>query len=230
MSARLEKFKSIARIRVDPVLAERWDFDMRSRGEVTIKGQIAQARRTATTLRKASLQFSKIRPEHELAINAAVSAMVALAKELEPMVAFAKAYKAFCDQEYKRERAEELESIANARWGSDAQALQFEADLVLELGTNEGKLSFGQWLHSIGEHTDVPLANISCCIGQLENGATLRERMALTIETEKRSTDNKWPGRDGLRVICSWRTYERYLAHRKEVAQTASGILKAFNV
>lgn len=228
MSLMLVKFQAQYRQSVDPALAERWDYDVRSHGEKNIKLQIAQAKRTATTLRKASQQFLNIRPEQELAIKAAASAMTALAKELVPMVAWAKAYKKFCEAEWQREQAEQLEAIAAARWGDDAAALQFEADLIEELSSADGKLAFAHWLHSRGEHTDVALPNIASCVDRLSEGRTLRERAAATVEQEKRQTDNKWSGMQGLHVICSWQTYEHYLAHRKVVAAKTKGILKGF--
>jgi hypothetical protein len=228
MSATLIKFQSKYRASVDPVLAARWDYDVRRNGEKNIKLQIAHAKRTATTLGKAIQRFSNIRPEQELAIKAAASAMSALAKELLPMVSWAKAYKKFCDAEYQREAAEELEAIAAARWGHDTAAMQFEADLIQELSTLDGKLAVAHWLHSQGQHTDVALQNISSCVGRLSEGRTLRERVAATVLSEKRNADNKWPGMNGLNVICSWRTYEQYLAHRKDVAAKTTGILKGF--
>lgn len=224
MSALLEKFQASYRVRVDPLLAGRWDYHVRRNGEKNIKLQIAQAKRTATTLNKAIAKFSNIRPEQELAIKAAASAMSALAKELLPLVAWPKAYKKFCDAEYQRGATQELEAIATARWGNDTVALQFEADLIQELSTTEGKLAFAQWLHSQGQHTDVALHNISSGVERLGDGRTLRERVAATVLNEKRNTDNRW----GSNVICSWRTYELYLAHRIDVAARTAGILKGF--
>lgn len=225
MSSRLTKFMMQTRIKVDPTLAERWDLDARCNGDHTIKQQIAQAKRTATALQKATAQFSNIRPEQELALKAAASAMRSLASELAPMAAWAKAYKAFCDAEYKRERLEALEAIAEARWGADENALQFEVNLVQELSTRDGKLAFAQWLHATGGHTDVALDNISCCIDGLKAGSSLREQLAATIDEDRRATDNKWSGMRGPAVICGWRTYERYLAHRKDVASRTSALL-----
>lgn len=228
MSALFVKFQAVHRPSADPVLAQRWDYDVRRNGEKNIKLQIAQAKRTATILHKASLQFSNIRPEQELAIKAAASAMSALAKELVPMVAWAKAYKKFCDAEWQREATEQLEATAAARWGDDAQALQFEADLIQELSSADGRLAFAQWLHSRGKHLDVPLENITSCVQGLGDGRMLRERVAETVQNGKGQKDDKWPGQKGLNVNCSWQTYELYLAHRKDVAAKTDGILKGF--
>ena len=145
------------------------------------------------------------------------------------LIPWAKSYKAFCEAEYKRERQEELESIAQTRWGSDAAAMQFEVDLIHEMNTDDGRLAFAQWLHSIGEHTDVDLKNVRPCVDRIElDGATMRERMAATVEQNRRSTDNKWGAREGVMVICAWRTHESYLAHRKDIAAKTKGILQGF--
>lgn len=224
MSSRLAKFESISRIRVDPELAARWEYDARYNAELNIKVQVAHAKRTATTLKKALTQFKKIRPEQELALQAAASAMTSLAMELAPLVPWAKAYKTFCDAERARENIEELEALATARWGTDDAAVQFEADLVKELGTKEGRMAFAQWLHSRNEHTDVSLDGISSCIDRLGEGSTVRQKLAFRLREDRRATDNQW----GTRLIASFATYERYLAHRKEVAATALSILKSF--
>ncbi len=226
MSKLLEKFQSTTRIRVDPGLAERWDLDVSYHGDTNIKLQIAQAKRTATTLKKALLQFSKIRPEQELAIRAASSAMATLASELAALLPWAKAYKAFCDAERIRENLEELEALATARWGDDTAAIQFEADLVQELGTPDGRLAFAQWLHARREHTYVPLSGISCCVERLGNGANLRMKLAHMVREERRTTNNEWGTQQGMRLIASFATYERYLAHRKEVASKTVDFLK----
>jgi hypothetical protein len=230
MSDRLEKFLSLNKTKVDRSLAQRWDFDVQRNGEVHIKAQIAQAKRTGTMLTKASSQFSNVRPEQELALKAAVSTMRQLALELEPLVPWAKAYRAFCVSEWKREEAEELEAIAQTRWGGDETALRFEADLVLELATKEGQSEFGQWLHSLGEHLDVPVVNMRACMEQPSErvGVTLRERMASEIKRNGRDRDNKWGAQQGMMLICSFRTYERYLAHRKDIAAKAAAMLKGF--
>ena len=228
MSSRLAKFESTSRMRIDPELAARWEIDVRYNGDANIKIQISQAKRTATTLKKALTQFAKIRPEQELALKAAASAMTSLASELAPMLPWAKAYKAFCDAERVRENIEDLETLAVARWGNDAAAVQFEVDLVQELGTKDGQMAFAQWLHSRQEHTDVPLNSISCCMDRLGNGSNVRQKLADRLREERRTTNNQWGTREGMRLIASFATYERYLAHRKEIAVKAEGILKSF--
>lgn len=221
----LQKFTAQTRIKVDPSLAERWEFDARRFGESPIKKQIAHAKRTATTLKKAREQFVKIRPEQELALKAAASAIDTLVLELVPLVPWAKAYREFCEAEYQHSRLQALEAIAFERWGTDTTALQFEANLAQELGSREGKHTFALWVHSIGQHKDVDLDRISSCVDGLKAGNSLRERMAATVEEEKRTTDNKWLGVGGLTVICGWSTYDRYLHHRRQIAGQADGVI-----
>jgi hypothetical protein len=228
MSSRLAKFASISRIPVDPELAARWEYEVSIFGEAPIKNQAAHAKRTATTLSKALTQFKKIRPDQELALNAASSAMRSLATDLKALLPWARAYKAFCDVERARENIEDLEKIAAARWGNDAAALQFEADLVQELGTEDGRLAFAQWLHSRHEHMDVPLNAISCCMERLGTGSDLRQKLADRVREERRTTDNQWYTGGRGRLIASFATYERYLAHRKGVSAEASIILRSF--
>lgn len=228
MSSRLAKFASTSRIPVDPELAARWEHEVSIFGEAPIKNQVAHAKRTATTLSKALTQFKKIRPDQELALNAAASAMRSLATDLKALMPWARAYKAFCNAELARENFEYLEKIAAARWGNDAAALQFEADLVQELGTEDGRLAFAKWLHSRHEHMDVPLNAISCCMERLGTGSNLRQKLADRVREERRTTNNQWGTGERMRLIASFATYERYLAHRKGVASEASNILRSF--
>ncbi len=228
MSSRLAKFASTSRIPVDPELAARWEHEVSIFGEAPIKNQVAHAKRTATTLSKALTQFKKIRPDQELALNAASSAMRSLATDLKALMPWARAYKAFCNAELARENFEYLEKIAAARWGNDSAALQFEADLVQELGTEDGRLAFAQWLHSRHEHMDVPLNAISCCMERLGTGSDLRQKLADRVREERRTTNNQWGTGERMRLIASFATYERYLAHRKGVSEEASIILRSF--
>lgn len=226
--SRLSKYLEKNMIPVSRELVDRWESDIRHYGDTNIKAQVSHAKRTATTLSKAMGQFSHMSPEQELAIRAAASAMRSLAEDLAPLAKWAAKYKAFCDAERKREHAEDLERLAFERWGNDATAVQFEADLVHELGTKDGCLAFAEWLHSNGLHLDVPLEGISCCIERLGNGATLREKLADQIRENRRDSDNRWRTLHGERLIASFETYERYRAHRKDVAAKAAGILKSF--
>lgn len=228
MSDYLARFQAITRRKADPELIRRWERDARYHGDESIKKQLVGAKRTATSLKKAGDQFSNLRPEHELAIKAAVSALQSLVKELEPLAAWAKDYKVFCDAEFKKERAAALEAIAFARWGNDEKAFQFEVALIEELGTNAGKLAFAKWIHSTGKYLDVGLNEISSTVNKLTyHGSTVRERAASTVEEEMRSrTPNRWSDQRGPVVICTWQDYEAYVFYRREIAKTTARIVQ----
>ncbi len=231
MSDYLAKFQAITRRRADPELIRRWESSVRYYGDANIKIQLANAKRTSTSMTKAGKQFSNLRPEHELAINAAVSAMQALVRELEPLALWAKDYKVFCDAERKKEVAAELDAIAMARWGNDEGALQFEVDLIAELGTLEGRLAFAKWVHATGKYLDVAMTQITCTVNALNyHGSTVRERAANTVKEEMRSTTpNRWNDQRGPKIICPWQDYEAYVAYRREVAKTTARIVQMAN-
>ncbi len=228
MSDYLAKFQAATRRKADPELIRRWEFDAKYHGDKNIKVQLAGAKRTATSMAKAGKQFSNLRAEHELALRAAVSALEALVKELVPLSFWAKDYKVFCDAERKKEEAADLEAVAVARWGNDEKALQFEADLMSELGTPAGRLAFAIWVHSTGSYLVVSLSEISCTVNQLSHyGSTLRERAAETVKEGMRSrTPNQWSGMSGPTVICPWQDYEAYLSYRREMAKTTARIVQ----
>lgn len=229
MGEHLTKFQSQTRIKADPELIRRWEFDARFDGNRNIKNQLATAKRTATSLENASKQFSKLRPEHELAINAAASALRALVAELTPLAAWAKDYKVFCDEQNKKERAADLEEIAQRRWGSNDSALLFELELMKELGTQEGQVAFGKWAHSVGKYTDVDVKQISCAIDDFGNQETPRARAAFAVKKGMKRMPDRWVGLRGVTVFSSWEDYESYLSYRKDVAQTTARIVQMAN-
>ena len=115
-----------------------------------------------------------------------------------------------------------------ARWGNDEGALQFEVNLIAELGTQEGRLAFAKWVHATGKYLDVATTEISCTVNALNHhGSTIRERAAKTIKEEMRSTKpNMWTSMRGPTVICPWQDYEAYVAYRREIAQTTARIVQ----
>jgi len=227
MTDYLTRFKSMTRRKADPELISRWEFDARYHGEKNIKAQASNAKRAATTMLKMQTQFSKIKPEHELAIRAAASALRAMAEEMTLLAAWAKDYHAFCADEQKKEETARLEALAQARWGSDEHAVKFETDVIQELGTTDGRLAFASWCHSIGKYRQCALDEISCRVDRLSPGSTLRLSAARTVEQgTDRHGPNLWQGRNGPTVICSWSDYEAYLAYRKEVAKTSARIFE----
>jgi hypothetical protein len=224
----LARFQSSTWRKVDPELTRRWEWDARFHGDKNIKVQAASAKRAATTMMKMPDQFSNVKPEHELALKAAASALRAMAEELKTLAGWAKDYHAFCASEMKKEEGARLEAVAQARWGNDESAVEFETSLIQELGTPDGRLTFAAWCHSVGKYRQCALEQISCQIDHLSTGPTPRMRAALTIEQAKdmnRGT-HLWDTRSGPMVTCSWRDYEEYLAYRKEVAKTSARVFQ----
>jgi hypothetical protein len=97
----LARFQSSTWRKVDPELTRRWEWDARVHGDKNIKVQGASAKRAATTMMKMPDQFSNVKPEHELALKAAASALRAMAEELKTLAGWAKDYHAFCASEMK---------------------------------------------------------------------------------------------------------------------------------
>lgn len=222
----LARFDSKSWRKLDPELIRRWEWDARFHGDKNIKTQASNARRAATMMQTTRDQFSNLKPEHELAINAAASALRAMADELKPLGGWAKEYHAFCTAEWKKEENARLEALAQARWGDDDRAVKFEADLIEELGTSEGRLAFACWCHSVAKYSQCAIDQISCGVERLMPGSSLRIRAILTVEEGRtRREANLWQARTGLTVICSWADYEAYLAYRKEVDKASARIV-----
>lgn len=226
MSDYLTRFQQKTRRVADSELIRRWEWDARFNGDKRIKIELANAKRTATSMERAAQHFSNLKPEHELAIKAACSAMRTLAVELTALAAWAKDYKAFCDAERKKEDTSALEAIALERWGDDVSSMKFEIDLMRELGTRDGQLAFGAWCHSVGKHLDCAVQEISCTVDRLSNEPSERAGAARTIERARGLRPNKWEGMRGPTVICGWSDYEAYLSYRKEVAKTSARIVR----
>ena len=203
MTTPMSGFKS--RRKVDPELIERYEWDARYNGDKNIKNELSTARRTATTLAKSANQFSHLRPEHKLALDAATSAMRKLAADLAELVGWAKEYGAFCAAERARASAAELEALAEKRWGSDVKAMEFEAELIRELMTPEGAEAFGEWMHSIGQHLDVQPKDFS---GPFGHGGILsnykqRDTVAKLVQGAVNNAAHKWQGLRGMNYSCS---------------------------
>lgn len=226
MTDYLARFESKTSRKLDPELIRRWEWDARFHGDKNIKVQASSARRAATTMQKTRDQFTNLKPEHELAINAAASALRAMADDLARLAAWAKDYHAFCTAEWEKAKNAELEALAKSRWGDDEQAVKFEADLIAELATADGQLLFATWCHSVGKYRQCAIDQINCRVDRLLPGASLRIRTALTVEEGKtRQEPNLWQARSGPTVICGWPDYEAYLAYRKEVDKASARIV-----
>lgn len=227
MSDLLARFQAQTRRKADSDLIRRWEWDARYHGDKNIKIQASNAKRSATQMQKIKEQFSNLKPEHELAINAAASALRAMAEELTLLAAWAKDYQVFCAAAWKKEEDARLEALAQERWGDDQQALQFEIDLIGELATKDGQHAFASWCHSAGKYKHCQLDQISCHVDQLKKVETPRKRAALTVQQGMdRPSPNMWNGMYGPTVIGSWPDYEAYVAYRKEVARTSARIFE----
>lgn len=224
-------------------LLDRWERSARWRGAEEIKVQLAGARRTLTLMERAKKQFCNLKPEHELAINAAAGALRALVSELELVAKWAVDYHIFFGQIRSMEEEADLEAVAQARWGTDEQSLQFEADLMDELASKDGQLGFAQWMHSAGKYAQANLEDIEPpirCLASPRRGhayeprvETLRNRAAWTIRKarEERLRPHVWSSFRGAKcVICSFAEYEEYLKYRQQVAATAAHMVASASV
>lgn len=228
MSTYLERFKT--RRKVNSELAQRYEHDASYFGDKHIKNELANAKRTATSLAKASAAFSYLRPEQKLALDAATSAMRSLARDLAELALWAKDYAAFCVIEREREHVESLEKIAERRWSNDTNALSFEAGLLSELETKEGKCALGDWFHGRGLHKDVDRLEFSVRLDSTptpRKNYTLKLNTAAVLEGLNRGSPHKFSSftSDKWYYVCGWQDYEEYLAWRKSVAVTAENAL-----
>lgn len=229
MADYLDRFLKLTRLKVDVELVSRWHHDARYHGDRNIKTQMATARRTATVLQKSIDKFSNMRPEQELAIKSAASAMRSLASELQGLATWAKAYHLFCEAEYKKDRTAELEAIASNRWGNDLSAFNFEQGVINDLRTLKGCAAFGKWMQerSDCDYKTFPINHIydpmGSCSGFVD-GRNPRIQLAEKIEEGMRSKA-RHVSFDGQHLHCSWADYEKYLMYRKQVAETTKRIV-----
>lgn len=228
MSDYLQRYLAGGRRRTaDPALIERWEWEARWQGDSKIKTELSAAKRTSTELRKACGQFGSLRPEHDLALRAAASAMDALVRDLTALTAWAKDYKAFCDLERRQEDAARLESIATKRWGDDPAALQFEIDLMRELDAPEGKDAFAAWCHAHGKYRECGVSQIVSPLDGVGLG-DVTDRVSAAKAVRKGmecSSPNRWHGVRGPTVICPWTDHENYLAYRRKLVATAASVV-----
>lgn len=228
MSDYLARFQKQSRLKADAELIQRWEWSARNYGDAKIKIELANAKRTATSMQKARTQFSNVKPEHDLAISAAASALRSLAADLAALATWAKTYGAFCEAERKREDAAELKAIAQERWGSDESAVKFEYEFIRELVSDEGQLAFGAWCHSKGKYLGCETTEIHGPVSRIESEATVRASVARTVQRSRAESKlpNSWRGMRGNTVICSWSDYEHYLEDRKEASNAALRIVE----
>lgn len=219
----LQKFQAQSNFKVPMDLADKWEWSARANGPKEIKTQIASARRTATVLKKTASQFENIKPEHRLALDAAINSLGALVRELAPLVPWSISFKKFCDQARAEQEATNLEAIATARW-PDEKAFDFELSIMRELSTREGADAFSEWIHSTGRY---PQAKKFVCVFQrLADGRTDRERAAATVYENNSSGGHAWAETQ----FASWRDYEAYLVFRGAVAKAAERAVQTASI
>jgi hypothetical protein len=232
MTNYLDSYLKSGRCDIDIELLKLWQHSARYYGDKEIKAQMANARRTATMLKKSIEQFSKMRPEQELAIKAAASAMQALANDLTGLASWAKSYHAYCEIKYKKERAETLKAIAWKRWGDDQEAMSFEIAVICELRTIEGRQAFAQWLQNAHHFSHF---QSTCVYDPFTNNSSTGDKTKERIEYAEiienaRSAEREFVSFDGKCLHASWSHYEEYLSYRKQVREKAKAVVQAAKI
>lgn len=146
---------------VNQELIEKYAFYAQYYGERDAKIDLACARRTATTLEKTARSFTQLSEKDHRALLETASAMRRLAGELQAIVTWAKAFFAHCERERKQEKDELCRAQAFLRWQGNAEACAFEASIIEELMTKEGRISFAQWMHSTGQYRSISPENFA---------------------------------------------------------------------
>ncbi len=214
-----------------PELIQRWQSEAQWNGDTAIRKELASARRAVTLMQNTGKQFTNLKPQHQLALSAASSALVELAKELEELADWARQFHAFFASEFSAAAERELEAEAQARWADDA-AVQWESGLMQELGSDSGRAAFGRWMASRGTygHLGVAAENIHPPITRLESPArnkayeprvtTLRARAAWTLGKARENHrgahtwESYWGGETRVSVSCSFTDYEAWVAYQ----------------
>lgn len=235
--ALFESQRGRSRVTPSPELIQRWRSEAQWNGDTAIRKELASARRAVTLMQNTGKQFTKLKPQHQLALSAAASALIELARELEELAHWARQFHAFFASEYSAAAEREIEAEAKARWADDA-AVQWESGLMQELGSDSGRAAFGRWMASRGTYAHLGVApeNIHPPVSRLESPGrdkafqprveTLRARAAWTLR--KAREDNRgahtwksyWGGETRVSVSCSFSDYEAYVEYRRQAAET----------
>jgi hypothetical protein len=214
MSNYPERFNS--RHKVNPELISRYEWDARFYGDKNIKNELACAKRTATTLAKSRAQFSHLKPEHKLALDAAASAMASLVADLTVVAAWAKDYGNFMEIERKREEVERLEAFAAQRWGADNAAVAFEIALIAELATDAGLEALGEWMHARGMQTDIRLEGFRTPRFGIKNQPPKNKlEAAESLLSIQNCSPHIGSTMAGSYYYCGTEDYELYLQYKK---------------
>ena len=212
-----------APLRVRGEIFAAFESSARYYGDRDIKTAAAVARRTATSLRKASQPFAGMPEGDRAKLADAARVMTAYADELATMARWAKGYHLHVENERHEERLRELDAFADARWGADVSAMRFETLLVESLRQREGRDAFAAWSHSEGRHLDVAKGDFHLMDADSLAGAkplTERQLAAHCVHGVMASRDDLSKGynRDAFIFYIGRYSYELYLAHMKKAS------------
>lgn len=214
-------YKSPRLVRAE--IVEAFESSARYYGDRDIKTTAAAARRTATSLRKASEPFVGMPAGDRAKLVDAARVMTSYADELATMARWAKGYHLHVENQRHQERLRELDAFADARWGADISAMRFEALLVEGLRQREGRDAFAAWSHSEGRHLDVAKEDFHLMDADSIAGAkplTERQLAAHCVHGVMASRDDLSKGysRDTFNFYIGRYSYELYLAHMKKAS------------
>lgn len=200
---------------------EAFESSARYYGDRDIKTAAAVARRTATSLRKASQPFAGMSEGDRAKLADAARVMTAYADELAAMARWAKGYHLHVQNQRHQERLRELDAFADARWGANTTAMRFETLLIESLRQREGKEAFAAWSHSEGRYSEVAMEDfdlLEAGFNPESQGFSERQQAAHSVQVMLNQSDDlsKSYRSDKLIFYIGRRSYEIYLAHMKK--------------
>lgn len=225
-----DKYLTICRTRVDVELASNWQYAMAREGGKPIKDEMAKARRAATTIKKLVSTFKHLGEKRSTQLNEAAASLQQLADNLEPLARWAVGFQKFCAAEREREHLNYLDCEAHARWGSDDKAMEFEWQLIVEVCSEAGRQELASWLQSQGQYTGIAKDKFHLTFTlyavKFDSLQAMR-RAAIGVLLERsgdlfKPTNVSWCGKH---CHVGMADFERYLAHRKQLAQTTRALL-----
>ena len=226
MSDLLARFQAQTKRKADPELIRRWEWDARYHGDKNIKTQATNAERSATSMQKSPEQFNNLKPEHELAINAAANALRSMAKELTLLAAWVKLPR-LLRSPMENGPGRQARSTGAGALGRQSACPQVRKRSAHRAGHHRQSAGLCGLVSCRRKYQDCKIEEIRCKVDRLFPGPTERIRAALTVQQgNDRTPANKWNGLRGPTVVCGWADYEAYLTYRKEVAETSAHIVR----
>lgn len=219
----LTKYAATTRQKVDMALADRLDFAMRREGDKHVRHKMAHARRAATAIHTLLKELPELPDTQAQQLADSAATLRRAADSLEGLARFAKGYQAFFLAAVKAEEDAELEAFAQQRWGHDAQALEFEWQLLRELATQEGMTTFAQWMHGQDRFKDVTpagfIAPMSHRVHEMPGKKKPREAAACFVGANAAISRRSHASSCGRWCHVGLTDYESYLCSRKAAAQ-----------